>query len=163
MQPYQTEFKLSKDYLAECFDETLPFSKHAKPSYVFPAAAAIAGVVLFTSVEQGKWGGVVLLAIAALELIHMKFRRTWWLARQMLGKTANNQVQLIVDDDHIKTSSSGAETVLAWSSVDRVTETERGLILFDNQNRQQYLSKAILSAEVVEFALALNQRDDSAV
>jgi hypothetical protein len=54
MLPYNTQFTLSRDYLAECFDQSLPYGKNAKPNYLFPALLLAAGVGLLGHTEQPK-------------------------------------------------------------------------------------------------------------
>ena len=46
MTPHETSFKLTKDYLAESFDQSLPHGGHAKPNFIFPAALFVVGIFL---------------------------------------------------------------------------------------------------------------------
>ena len=149
MQRFSTQFILSRDYLAECFDESLPHGKNASPNYLFPAMLFIAGAGLLLFIEQPKAPGIVLIALAALELIHIRFRRAWWLARQMWGRSANSEVTLTIDSDGIKTRNPYTQTSLQWTDIERVIETDLGLILVAKSGGQQYLSKSVLSADVI--------------
>ena len=149
MQRFSTQFILSRDYLAECFDQSLPHGKNASPSYLFPAMLFFAGAGLLLLIEQPKAPGVVLIALAALELIHIRFRRAWWLARQMWGRSANSEVRLTIDSDGIQTRNPYTQTSLLWSDIERVVETELGIILVAKSGGQQYLSKSVLSAELL--------------
>ena len=121
--------KKSGDYLAECFDQSLPHGKNASPSYLFPAMLFVAGAGLLLLIEQPKAPGVVLIALAALELIHIRFRRAWWLARQMWARSANSEVSLTIDSDGIQTRNPFTQTSLHWAEIERVVETDLGLIL----------------------------------
>ena len=123
MQRFSTQFILSRDYLAECFDESLPHGKNASPNYLFPAMLFVAGAGLLLFIEQPKAPGIVLIALAALELIHIRFRRAWWLARQMWGRSANSEVSLTIDSDGIKTRNPYTQTSMQWAYVERVVET----------------------------------------
>lgn len=149
MKRFSTQFILSRDYLAECFDQSLPHGKNASPNYLFPAMLFIAGAGLLFFIEQPKAPGIVLIALAALELIHIRFRRAWWLARQMWGRSANSEVTLTIDSDGIKTRNPYTQTSLQWTDIERVIETDLGLILVAKSGGQQYLSKSVLSAEVI--------------
>lgn len=149
MQPFNTQFTLSRDYLAECFDQSLPYGKNAKPNYLFPAILFAAGAGLLFFTEQSKIVGSMFVALAVLELIHIRYRRAWWLARQMLGKSAGSEVKLSIDEDGIQTQSTGAQTALLWADIERVIETDLGLILVAKSGGQQYLSKSLFSAELI--------------
>jgi len=157
MQPFKTTFTLSRDYLAECFDQSLPHGKNARPSYLFPLLllAAGSGSLIFT--EQPKVLGYLLVALGIVELLHIRFRRAWWLARQMLGKSANSEVTLTVDESGITTDSEHTQTTLLWSDIERVIETELGLILVTKSGGQQYLSKSLFTPEIVNEIVARQQ------
>ncbi|WOX06345.1 YcxB family protein [Microbulbifer pacificus] len=154
VQPFNTQFTLSREYLAECFDQSLPYGKSAKPNYLFPVIlfAAGAGLLLFT--EQPKVVSYMLIALAILELLHIRFRRAWWLTRQMWGKGAGAEVNLTIDEDGIQTQNAYAQTALLWSDIERVTETDLGLILVAKSGSRQYLSKSLFTADLVAEIIA---------
>ena len=149
MKRFSTQFILSREYLAECFDQSLPYGKNARPSYLFPVALFVAGTGLLLFTKQPKVAGFVLIALGFLELIHIRFRRAWWLARQMWGRSANSEVTLTIDSDGIQTRNPYTRSSLLWSDIERVIETELGIILVANSGAQQYLSKSVLSAELL--------------
>lgn len=154
MKPFETNFTLSRDYLAECFDQSLPYGKGAKPNYLFPALmlAAGAGSLIFT--EQPKVLGYMLIAFAILELLHIRFRRAWWLTRQMWGKSAGSKVTLTIDEDGITTQNDHTQTALLWPDIERVIETELGLIIVAKSGGQHYLSKSLFTADLVSEIVA---------
>lgn len=156
MQPTTIEFTLSRDYLAECYDESLPYSR--KPNYLFPLLAGVAGIYLLGFTSQPKVGGMALLALAILELVHLRYRRAWWLFRQTMGKNADLKVTLTLNDDGIRTRSSASDTRLTWREIDHVIETSQGLILVQPNGAQQYLSKALFTKEQIARFLALNHQ-----
>ena len=155
MQRFSTHFILSREYLAECFDQSLPHGKNARPSYLFPAILFAAGAGLLSFTEQPKVAGFILIALAALELIHIRFRRAWWLTRQMWGRSANSEVTLTIDADGIQSRNPYTQSSLQWADVERVVETDLGLILVAKSGGQQYLSKSVLSVELVGEIVAL--------
>lgn len=154
MQPFNTQFTLSRDYLGECFDQSLPYGKNAKPNYLFPALLFAAGAGLLFFTEQSRIVGSMFIALAALELIHIRYRRAWWLARQMLGKNADSEVKLNIDEDGVQTQNAGTQTALLWADIERVIETDLGLILVAKSGGQQYLSKSLFSAELISEIVA---------
>jgi hypothetical protein len=156
MQPFSTQFTLSRDYLAECFDQSLPYGKSARPNYLFPALLFAAGGGLLFFTEQPKVVGCILIALAALELLHIRFRRAWWLTRQMWGRSADSEVKLTIDVDGIQTQNPFTQTSLLWADVERVIETDLGLILVTKSGAQQYLSKSLFSADLISEIAARN-------
>lgn len=154
MQPYTTDFTLTREYLAESYDQSLPYSR--QPNYLFPLLTGVAGVVLFIYTDQGKAPGILLMAFAVLELVHIRYRRAWWLFRQTLGKNANLKVTLTLDDNGVKTRSSSAETQLNWSQIAHVVDTEKGLILVQQNGAKQYLSKSLFNDEQIALIRAVN-------
>jgi len=156
VQTYSTQFTLNRDYLAECFDQTLPHGKSARPNYLFPFFLIAAGSGLLNFTDQPQIAGWMLIVLAALELIHLRYRRAWWLARQLLGASANGEVTLTIDSEGIRTHSPFAQTTLAWTDIERAIETDLGFILVDGSGTQQYLSKSLLPADVIEQLNALH-------
>ncbi|MGY5450939.1 YcxB family protein [Agarivorans sp. MS3-6] len=157
MQAYNTQFTLSRAYLAECFDQSLPYGKNAKPNYLFPAVLFVGGVGLVFFTEQPKVLGNLLIAMSVLELVHIRFRRAWWLTRQMWGRSADSEVKLSIDAEGVKTQNPYTQTTLLWADVERVIDTELGLILVAKSGAQQYLSKSLFSPELISEILAYNK------
>ncbi|HEY8569224.1 YcxB family protein [Microbulbifer sp.] len=159
MQPFNTQFTLSREYLAECFDQSLPYGKSAKPNYLFPALlfAAGAGLLLFT--EQPKVASYTLIALGILELLHIRFRRAWWLTRQMWGKGAGSEVELTIDEDGIHTQNAHTQATLLWPDIALVIETDLGLILVAKSGSRQYLSKSLFPAHLVKEIIAKTNGD----
>ncbi|MDC0068799.1 YcxB family protein [Gammaproteobacteria bacterium] len=107
--------------------------------------------------DQPQMAGWVLIALAALELVHIRYRRALWLARQMWGASANSEVTLTIDDKGIRTQSPFSQTTLLWPDIDRVIETDLGHIMVDRAGAQQYLSKSQLPAGVINELVALHR------
>lgn len=149
MQTFNTQFTLSREYLAECFDQSLPYGKNARPNYLFPALLFGTGSGLLFFTDQPTIAGVMLIALCAVELLHMRFRRAWWLARQMWGRSANSEVLLTIDEEGVKTQNPYTETALRWADIERIIETDLGLILVAKSGAQQYLSKSLFTATLI--------------
>lgn len=154
MQAFSTQFTLSRDYLAECFDQSLPYRKNVKVNYLLHALLFTAGAGLLIFTEQPKVVGSMLIALVVLELIHIRFRRAWWLTRQMWGRSSGSEVKLTIDDDGIQTQNRDTQTALLWADIERVIETDLGLILEAKSGGQQYLSKSLFSAELISEIIA---------
>ena len=155
MKAFQTQFLLSREYLAESYDQSLPHSKAASPNYLFPAMSMGIGVGLLILTEQPNIIGIAFVCFSILELLHIRYRRAWWLARQMWGRSGGGEITLSIDDNEIQTQNGFTETKITWSEVERVIETEIGLILVTSSGQQQYLSKSIFPDDLVHEIAAL--------
>jgi hypothetical protein len=98
----------------------------------------------------------MLIALGVLEVLHIRYRRAWWLARQMWGASANSEVTLTIDDEGIRTQSSFVQTSLLWIDIEGVIETNLGHLLVDKAGAQQYLSKSLMPAGLMDDMVALH-------
>lgn len=149
MQPYTTQFTLSREYLGECFDESKAYNKSAKPNFIFPLAMLVIGSFTLAMTDQSKSLGIFIIVIGLIELLHIRYKRAWWLARQMIGRTGGQEVTLTIDENGVETRCGSTVTNTQWQDVNKVAETESGLILITKSGTQQYLSKSIFPNEVV--------------
>ena len=157
MQPYETQFTLTRDYLAECFDQSLPHGKSAKPNFILPLTLLTVGSGMLGLTDLPQIVGWVLVAFGLLELVHLRYRRAWWIARQMWGASANSEVTLTIDDEGIRTTSPFAQTSLLWPDVKKVIETDLGHILVNRAGAQQYVSKSALPVGGLKTLVDLHQ------
>ena len=155
MQAFHTQFTLTREYLAECYDESLPHGNDAKRKYLFAAVAFIAGAALLFLTEYPKEIGTLLIVLAVIELVHIRFKRAWWLTRQIWGRSGNTEIKLSIDDEAIHTQNPFTETTLLWKDVDGIIETDLGLILVAKSGGQQYLSKSLFSDEIIRSIYSL--------
>lgn len=160
LQPFSTQFTLSRDYLAESFDQSLPYGKSAKPNFIFPVFLLATGAGLLFFTEQPKIAGIMLIALALLELLHIRFRRAWWLTRQTWGSSNDGEVTLTLDEGGIQTQSAHTQTALLWADIEGVIETDLGLILVAKSGGQQYLSKSLLSIEWINEIAARSKNQE---
>jgi len=149
----ETHFHLNREHYAECFDQSMSLKPPHKPRWGFIAGAIITGLFfLFLTEVQGllAW---FFFAIAILEYFSFKYRRAWWLTRQMISKNAGNKVTLIFDENGIENKSVYINSQLAWESIKSYQETEAGFMLNLQQGGQQYLSKSCLNKEIQDYLL----------
>jgi hypothetical protein len=155
MQAFHTQFTLSREYLAECFDQSLPHGNGAKRKYLFAAVAFVAGAALLYLTDYPKGIGTMLIVLAVIELVHIRFKRAWWLTRQIWGRSGNTEIKLSIDDEAIHTQNPFTKTTLLWKDVDNIIETDLGLILVAKTGGQQYLSKSLFSDELIRNIYSL--------
>ena len=148
---FESEFILNKKHLEECYDQSLPFSKNNSPRFKLMALLIVAGALLLFFGEQQNTLAFFLIALAFVELISFRYRRAWWLSRQVWSKNSGNTIKLIIDDQGITTKSLYINTQLLWSDISQLNETEKGLMLTLKNKGSNYLSKATLDEQSIAF------------
>ncbi|NRA61692.1 MAG: YcxB family protein [Psychrobium sp.] len=151
---YTTSFILDKAHFSECYDQsaTKITIKHFRKA----AIIALVGLILLFVVGTNNYAAFFVIVLAAVEVLGIKYKKTWWLWRQMLSKASNHQVELLVDKKGITTSSFHVNSELFWSDVNSVDKTELGLLV-RHQGGINYLSNSYLSDECIEFIAAKAQ------
>jgi hypothetical protein len=157
MQAFHTQFTLSREYLAECFDESLPYGGDTRRKYLFAGVSFTVGALLLYLTDYPKGIGTLLIVLAIIELVHIRFKRAWWLTRQIWGRSGNSEIKLSIDDKAIQTQNPYTKTVLLWKDVERIIETDLGLILVAKSGGQQYLSKSLFTGDLVTEILKLRE------
>lgn len=148
---FQSEFVLNREHFAECFDQSELLKDKRTPRYKFMAGLVIVGVLVLVFAQQQKTLGFFLIALAFLEYFSFRYRRAWWLTRQMWSRNSNNTITLNIDDKGVKIESLYNNNQLLWSDVKQVIDTPEGLMLTLNNGGQNYLSKATLNEKCIEF------------
>lgn len=148
---FQSEFVLNKEHFAECFDQSELLKEKRTPRYKFMAALVIVGLSILIFAEQQMTLGFFLIALAFLEYFSFRYRRAWWLTRQMWSRNSNNTITLDIDDQGVRIHSLYNNTQILWSDVCDVIDTSEGLMLVMDNGGQNYLSKASLNEDCIKF------------
>ncbi|MFT6985058.1 MAG: hypothetical protein ACJAT7_000865 [Psychromonas sp.] len=148
---FETEFLLDRKHLEECYDQSLLFSKNRPPRIKLMTLLVAAAVLILLFGEQQDILAYFLIALALVEFMSFRYRRAWWLSRQVWSRNSGNIIKLIIDDKGIKTQSLYNNSQLLWSDVAEVAETEKGLMLLLKNGGHNYLSKQNLTREVIDF------------
>lgn len=145
------QFQLTRAHLEECFDESLPYSKHQKPKYGFAGAFIGIGMGLIVFTEMEGVAPYLMVGLGVLEFVSFYYRRPWWLARQMWSRSANATVTITLDDDGVHSKNPFTESCLKWEDIAELISTEKGVIFKTAKGQQSYLSKANLTTEARAF------------
>lgn len=142
------QYKLDKDHFIECYEQstTTPTSiKIYTKSLLF---IVIGSAMLLT--QLNSYASWFLIALGILEALSVKFKKSWWLMRQMLSKAANSDIQLTINEQHIKIHSYYVNQTLPWSEVSQITKTEKGFLVSHGKTRH-YLANKHLNSDIIEF------------
>jgi hypothetical protein len=86
------------------------------------------------------------LCLSGLELLSIRYKRSWWIARQMLSSAAGSKVNIRIDDQGIFTNSPYHQQAWLWSDITEIKNTEKGFVIIQNSGTS-YLSSSGLNGE----------------
>jgi len=155
-QPFNQSvtFKLDKAHFQECFDQSAPPVQNK--DYAKSAILAVAAIGLIFVEAEHYYLPFFLFCLAILELFSIKYRKTWWVWRQLMSKAASGSVKIIIDDQGITTESKHVNAQLNWVDVNIIEQTEKGLLI-KHKNGVNYLSSHHLGEDNIEFILRQNK------
>lgn len=148
---FESEFILNRQHLEESYDQSQPFSKHQKPRIKFIALLLVVALLIFNFTESQNVLAYFAIALATLEYLSFRYRRSWWLTRQVWSKNSGNIIHLTIDDSGIKIKSVYINNQLLWIDISKVDTTEKGLMLTLKNGAKSYLSNSALNEEVIAF------------
>lgn len=148
---FTTRFTLDRQHLLECYDQSLPHNPPNRLKWGYIAAFSAAGIALLNLDNTPGVFGAVFIGLAIIEVLSWRFRRPWWLARQLLSRSANCEVELGINEEGIHSKTPYLESQQPWQEFSRIIDTDKGFILVGPQGGQRYLSKSILSQEALDF------------
>ena len=145
-----TTFILDRPHLTECFEQSAPPIE--LKDYRKAAIFAVMGIALMFVESEDYYVAFFLLALGMVELLGIRYKKVWWLWRQLLGKSSYSKITLTIDEQGLKTESLHVNNLVLWSDVISCEKTELGLLLRHNSG-VNYLSRSYLSNEAIEFIL----------
>ncbi|ARD43905.1 YcxB family protein [Colwellia sp. PAMC 21821] len=149
---YQTSFILDKSHFGECFDESVqvqtPITMYRKGALLTLIGA---GLVMFS--ELNPYAAWFVFSLGILEVVSSHYKKSWWVARQMLSKVAKAEVTLKIDNNCIHISSFYNDNKMQFSDISQITATENGWLINRNNNRH-YISNRCLDKSAQAFLQA---------
>ena len=145
---HQHSFILNRAHFEECFDESVSTAQGWQP-YVKTIGFALMTFALLAS-PVPAYLGWFFMGLTVVEFLSVRYRRAWWLWRQLMSRAANSDIKLTITDTSLITESLGQRRELNWNALDSISRTERGYLLRQGKGRQ-YLSRSALSDEAAAF------------
>ncbi len=146
---YSITYTLDKSHFSETFDESVIID-NAKAVYLKPIVLAFMGLSTLFFSEINPYAAWFIIALAALEALSIRFRKSWWLAKQLLSKAAQTAVTLTLDNEKVCSTSFHVESKIYWRDMDKIEQTSQGWLLYHSGGKN-YLSGRCLSDEAKEF------------
>ena len=150
---YRNSFVLNKAHFSECFDESARLNesltgKKKGLRYFFMSILTVVGFFIITFSAQDKLFGFFFIGLSFLEFFSFKYKKSWWLTRQMWSKNSGNTISLLFDSIGIKIDSLNIKLKIDWDEIDHVDETPLGYALQLKDKKTHYVSKLTLSPEM---------------
>ncbi|MFT6898604.1 MAG: hypothetical protein ACJA13_003028 [Paraglaciecola sp.] len=149
---YSTTYILDKSHFSETFDESIT-ADNAKTVYFKAIILALLGLIILLFTQITAYIAWFIVALGAVEVLSIRFRKSWWLARQMISKAANSELTLTVDENGVRSKSFYVESEILWADVKKIEQTAQGWLLY-HAGGKNYLSGRCLSAAANEFISA---------
>ncbi len=142
---------LNREYYSECFDESANTAASLKTYRQVILFIIVAGVFFVMEIEAYVvW---FLLCLGGVELLSIRYKRSWWIARQMLSRAAGGKVNIRIDDQGIFTDSTYHQQDMLWSDIAEIRGTEKGFVITHNSGTS-YLSRSGLDEDVLALLVA---------
>lgn len=149
---YSTTYKLDKSHFSETFDESIT-EENSKNLYMKSIILAVMGSSILLFTEMSAYVAWFIVALAAVEALSVRFRKPWWLTRQMISKAANSELTLTIDEKSVSSKSYYVESKILWNDVSKIEQTPQGWMLY-HRNGKHYISGRCLSEPAKKFIQA---------
>jgi hypothetical protein len=148
---FQSKFVLNREHFEECFDQSLLLGGKTSPRYKLMAFLLVAGSAIIIFSDQQKTVGLFVISLSFVEYFSFRYRRAWWLMRQMWSKNSHNTITLTVSEQGVKIESLYNNNELLWDEIKHRVETPKGIMLFLKSGAKNYLSKSSLNKQAITF------------
>ncbi|WP_022941264.1 YcxB family protein [Psychromonas hadalis] len=157
---FTSYFILNREHFSECFDQSALLLAPKKPRYKFMGALLLFGFYIMITTNLSVAVGLFFIGLAFVEFFSFKYRKAWWLTRQMWSKNSGNKINLSIDENAIKIESLYQTETLSWDKIKNIVETPTGVMLNLENGSQSYLSKSCLNEQVIDFIKSKLRKHD---
>ncbi|MDO6558949.1 YcxB family protein [Paraglaciecola chathamensis] len=152
---YSTIYILDKSHFIETYDASAqPVS--SQKAYTISVVLGVTGLILLLLTELDPFVAWFIIALGGLEAFSVRYKKAWWLGRQLISKAANTELKLTVDEEGISSESIHVKSILLWAEIKQIESTENGWLLY-HKGGKNYLSARALSAQACTFLAAKAQ------
>jgi hypothetical protein len=149
---YSTTYTLDKIHYSETYDAS-KLVDNSKKIYLVAITLALLGLAILLFTEINPYAAWFLIALGALEVFSLRFRKPWWLARQLISKAASTELTLNINEEGIRSKSIHVESAILWADVSNIEQTSQGWLLYHTGGKN-YVSGRCLSEQANEYIRA---------
>jgi hypothetical protein len=148
-------YKLDKAHFQECFEQSAPPVN--KKDYLKAIILGGLGIALFFVEAEHYYIPFFIFCLAVVELLSVKYRKTWWVWRQLMSKAGNSSIKLTICESGIKSQSKQVNTDIAWDDLVAITKTDKGFLLKHHQG-VNYISTSHLSESMLQLLMTKSDK-----
>jgi len=152
---HSSYYILNREYFSECFDESANTTTNLK-TYRLAILFSLVAAALFT-IEAEAYIAWFVLCLSGIELLAIRYKRSWWITRQMFSRAAGSKVNIRIDDQGIFTDSAHHQKSMLWNDITEIRGTEKGFVISHNSGIH-YLSRSGLSESILALLAAKQKR-----
>ena len=146
---------LSYEYMSESYDQVRRYgSKWLLMERVVGAALVVLGAGLYMLVEDRTATSMALIAIGIFELLSNRIKKHFWLLRHSKSKLMNAEVELRITETGIESIGPYSSGQFAWSGMERVVRTPKGVLLWPQKGVYWYVPESIAGEQIIAEILA---------
>tara|TARA_R110002012_G_scaffold285126_1_gene476106 strand:- start:1500 stop:1997 length:498 start_codon:yes stop_codon:yes gene_type:complete len=149
---YSTSYVLDKSHFIETYDASAP-SVSPKKAYTIAVLLGLAGLMLLMLTPVDPFVAWFIVALGGLEAFSVRYKKAWWLGRQLISKAANTELTLTVNEEGVSSESIHIKSTLLWADITKIEATDSGWLLH-HKGGKNYLSARALSEEANAFVIA---------
>jgi len=146
---YSITYILDKSHFSETFDQSV-IVDNSKAVYLKSIVLALLGLAMLLFSDVNRYATWFIITLAAVEALSVRFRKSWWLGKQLLSKAAGAEVTLTIDNENICSTSVYVESKISWHDVYKIEQTSQGWLLYHPEGKN-YISGRCLSDQANEF------------
>jgi hypothetical protein len=153
---YSTTYVLDKSHFVETYEASASPVTPTK-AYTIAMALGLAGLILLMFTEIDPFVAWFIVALGGLEAFSVRYKKTWWLGRQLISKAANTELKLTIDEEGVSSESIHVRSTLPWAKINHIESTENGWLLY-HKGGKNYLSARALSEEARAYVVAKTEK-----
>ena len=96
-----------------------------------------------------------LVCLTGVELLSIRYKRSWWITRQMLSRAAGSKINIRIDDQGIFTDGAHHQQGMLWNDIAEIKSTDKGFVIL-HKSVTNYLSRNGLNEDALTL-LAVKQ------
>ena len=146
---------LNREYFSECFDESAHTAISLKTYHQAIFFIIVAGVFFIMEIEAYVvW---FLICLTGVELLSIRYKRSWWITRQMCSPDAGSKVNIRIAAPGLFPDSAHHQLSILWNDITELKSTEKGFVVIHNSGTS-YLSRSGLNEDVLALLAAKANR-----
>ncbi|MEC4003839.1 hypothetical protein OX283_004160 [Flavobacterium sp. SUN052] len=157
---FKIEFKTSKEYYEEAYDEMISTYKLKKWEPFFATLLVVFGIVIYFIInnEKLKFLPFIFILFGFYELIKFYNEKKKWINARLKSKVVGENIKIEFYDDYLIHFGPFSNGQIIWNGLKNIQETSKGVILKFDVGTSLYLSKTIFkNRNEINFILSKKQ------